>query len=348
MKSVAVGENPKTGHAVGQGRRGVGTLLRMPPILLLALGASACRPVQPTPTDQPTRTIHPSQPATATAVPTASPSPTPLRPPASGKIVYVCQPSGDMRFDQLCLINPDGSGQRQLTRDPEADQFYPSLSPDGQSVVFSANLDGPDEIYEMALAGSSRRLTHQGKAYAPAISPDGERIAYTHFAGDVPSVWLMDRDGGHAAQLIRHGWDPTWSPDGHWILHASDRSGSIQLWRVQADGSGLEVLTSIDGLRGRSDWSPDGEWIASYAGQPWQREIYRIRLNDGLTEQLTDGGNNLAPSFSPDGEWIAFTSYRDHYGDDNGCEIYVMHLDSRTSFRLTDNDTCDWQPRWGS
>jgi len=42
---------------------------------------------------------------------------------------------------------------------------------------------------------------------------------------------------------------------------------------------------------------------------------------------VTEGGNNLAPDFSPDGQWIAFTSYRDRYGEHNGCEIYILRLD---------------------
>ena len=63
--------------------------------------------------------------------------------------------------------------------------------------------------------------------------------------------------------------------------------------------------------------------------------------------QLTDGLNNLAPSFSPDGNWITFMSYRDHPQQALGCEIYIMRVDGSDVRRLTDNDICDWQPRWG-
>lgn len=347
MNLLTLGHDSQPGRAAGRQLPARISSARLIPYLAIAVAAAGCRAPLAAPTEIPTLVPTSTQAAPSPAPATATPEPTPLSPPETGQIVYVCQPSGDMRFDQICLINPDGSGQRQLTNNPEADQFYPSLAPDGQSVVFSANLDGPDDIYEMALNGAPQRLTRQGKAYAPTISPDGHQIAYTQFSGETPSIWLMNRDGSDAHLLITQSWDPAWSPDGRWILHASDRSGSIQLWRVHTDGTQLEPLTAMDGLRGRSDWSPAGDWVATYAGQPWLREIYRIRLDDGRTEQLTAGGNNLAPSFSPDGNWIVFTSYRDHYGDDNGCEIYLMHLQSRTVFRLTDNDTCDWQPRWG-
>ena len=40
-------------------------------------------------------------------------------------------------------------------------------------------------------------------------------------------------------------------------------------------------------------------------------------------------------------------SYRDHFWEEFGCEIYIMRTDGTDVRRLTDNDTCDWQPRWG-
>jgi TolB protein len=129
-------------------------------------------------------------------------------------------------------------------------------------------------------------------------------------------------------------------------LHASEREGTIQLWRIRPDGSQLERITQLDGLRGRSDWSADGAWLATYAGGPWSREILILDPSGSNLRQVTDGGNNLAPSFSPDSRWIVYTSYADRYGDENGCEIYLMEWQTGVRVRLTDNAYCDWQPRW--
>jgi TolB protein len=71
--------------------------------------------------------------------------------------------------------------------------------------------------------------------------------------------------------------------------------------------------------------------------------------SDGSNERQVapSGGNSHGSSFSPDGGWIAFTAYFDIPGDINGCEIYTMRTDGSDLRRLTDNDYCDYQPRWG-
>lgn len=316
---------------------------------MLLLFAASCRPAPPAPATATRQPPSPTVPPTATSPPpAASPTATTVSQGPPGKIVYTCQLFADSRYDQICLLTPDGSTQRRLTRDDSSDHFYASLAPSGRSFLFSSNMGGTYEIYEMPLAGGHAvQLTAHGMAVAPAVSADGRQIAYTVIVDDQPAIWLMNRDGSGAERLVTSAWDAAWSPQGAWILHASDREAGKQLWRVRPDGSGLRPVIELAGLRGRSDWASRGDLLATYAGAPWAREIFLFNSEGGELRQLTDGGNNLAPSFSPDGAWLAYTSYLDNFGDENGCEIYIMEIETADRRRLTDNNFCDWQPRWG-
>jgi TolB protein len=301
--------------------------------------------------------------ATLASRPDVSPTPedTPtvdVDAPPMGKIVYVCQFSKLVGRNQICLINADGSGQQVLTQGGSYDDFFPSITPDGNSVLFASTRTGRYQIYEYNLL---TRLTTQltdlnsDSAYAPEASPDNSHIVFyaRHDGEEYPgshNLWIVERDGRNPVQITdRPGgaWDPVWSPDGTQILFASEQDGIPQLFIIDADGADARQVTHLAGIRGRNDWSPDGTTLSTYIGGAWDRDIYTFDLNGENVRQLTDGFGNLAPSFSPDGGWITFMSYRDHPQQDLGCEIYIMRVDGSDARRLTDNDICDWQPRWG-
>jgi len=296
--------------------------------------------------------------ALSTSAPEASAlGATATAPPAgdqpSGHIVLTCQIYKYQSSNQICIMNADGSGYRRLTTDDGIAHWYAALAPDGRSVVYSQyREDNVYEIYELTLAdGVARRLSDRlGTLTGPEISPDGQSIVFMRWtpASNQEQVWLMDRDGNHPRRVVAGtGWDPTWSPDGTRILFASDRDGSNQLYVVNADGSALRKITSLPALRGRSDWSPLNQ-IVTYSGAAWKRELFLMNADGSKVHQVgPPGGNSQGPTFSPDGLWIAFTAYFDRMNDENGCEIYVIRTDGSDLRRLTNNDYCDYQPRWG-
>ncbi len=289
----------------------------------------------------------------------ASPAVTPAAPTGlsgnalGGHIVFTCQLFKAIAAEQICIMNADGSGYRRLTTEDGIRHYYPSLSPDGRSVVYSQyRQDNVYELYEMTLAdGVATRITDRfGVLTAPEISPDGSLITFMRWtpASNQDQVWIMDRDGSHPRRVFdADGWDPTWSPDGNRILFASDLDGTNQLYVINLDGSGLRRVTNLPALRGRSDWSI-ADQIVTYSGASWQRELFMMNSDgSGVRQVGPPGGNSQGPSFSPDGTWIAFTAYFDNMHDDNGCEIYAMRTDGSELHRLTNNDYCDYQPRWG-
>ena len=86
--------------------------------------------------------------------------------------------------------------------------------------------------------------------YAPAWSPNGERIAFVT-RGD---LWVADADGSHASLLVEHADRPAWAPSGRRL--AFERDGYV--WTVRADG--LQEKRLARG--GHPAWAPSGERIA--------------------------------------------------------------------------------------
>jgi TolB protein len=272
----------------------------------------------------------------------------------TGHIVFTCQLFKVQAMDQICIMNADGSGMRRLTTEDNKRHFYPSLAPDGQSVLYTSFREqNVYEIYSLDLnQGSVQQLTDMlGVLTAPEVSPDGTSIAFARGnpGGGSFQIMIMDRNGEGAGTIPQAvGWDPTWSPDGKQILFASGTEGAAQLFIVNRDGSDLHQISNLPAIRGRSDWSPDGQFIVTYSGPAWNREVYVMNADGSNARQLTPGGgNSQGPSFSPDGKWVAFTAYFDRYGDDHGCEIHIIRIDGTDLRRLTNNDYCDYQPRWG-
>jgi TolB protein len=301
--------------------------------------------------------VPPSETALAATLSASTPEGGAVPPPAAGgpggHIVLTCQLYKYQSSEQICMMNSDGSGYHRLTTDDGVRHFYPALAPDGKSVVYSQyREDNVYEIYELDIAsGKSKQLTDRlGVLNSPEVSPDGKSIVFMRWTvvSDQYQVWRMDRDGSHPSRVFKgDGWDPSWSPDGKQILFASDRDGATQLYVGNADGSQVHKVSDLPSIRGRSDWSPQN-LIATYSGDAWAREVFVMDLDGSNKHRVSPkGGNSQGPSFSPDGQWIAFTAYYDHFSDINGCEIYIMRSDGSDLRRLTDNDYCDYQPRWG-
>ena len=297
---------------------------------------------------------------TSPAPPTASNTPLPTLPPPTwtasptlpavpegpgGRIVFTCTVE---KYNQLCLMNADGSGWKRLT-ERIANDYYPAFSPDGTRIVYVSNQTGLFEIYLRypALSDEQQISDGFGNLSAPDISPDGKSVIYAaKFAGGDSSIWVMNIDGSQSHPLTDSKWnevDPSWSPDGAQIAFAASRGGYVEIFTMNADGSDIRQVTNgVQGIGGRSSWSPDGRWLAFYAGPRGDRDIYLVEVASGTTLRLTYGGNNTAPCFSPDGSWLVFSSSRD--GDH---ELYEMRVDGSQVTQITDNDYDDWQPSWG-
>lgn len=212
------------------------------------------------------------------------------------------------------------------------------ISPDGKQLIISdqAKPDNLSRIYLLPLAGSKAPQEvvsdDAARSYWHGWTPDGKTIAYVRVSLDNADydIWAKDLAGGPIRPLVvGPGVDdgPEYSPDGKHLYFNSTRSGAMQIWRANADGSSPVQLTYD---RNRRDWfphiSPDGKWIAYVSfgldivvgDHPPNREDVAVMLmpTDGsaaprvLTRLFGGQGTINVPSWSPDSKQIAFVSYR--------------------------------------
>jgi TolB protein len=186
----------------------------------------------------------------------------------------------DPNFDIYVMPASDGDA-RALTQTPTVDEEQPSWSPDGTKIVYERSgsdpTDSPD-IWVMNSDGSDQRALVATADYdhAPAWSPDGEEIAFMRQyppAGgrslNNMEIVVVKVDGTGFRLLTRSRYydsDPAWSPDGERIVFVSDRTGSDELFVINAEGGGLKQLTEHEPSRG-----PLGFDSGEYAGPAWGR-----------------------------------------------------------------------------
>jgi len=200
-----------------------------------------------------------------------------------------------------------------------ANALVPAWMPDGRAIVFSNGANHAPILSKLSLAHGARpeRLVFAGEGvWNPAISRQG-RLAYGqgwldldicrlelngHAAAGTPPVRLI------SSTRLEH--EPTYSPDGKRIAFCSNRSGSLELWVSQADGSNAVQLTSFgtpsytEGPR----WSPDGRFIAFTSTTEGKQSIYVMNSEGGKPKRLELGELRYPspPSWSQDGKWLYF------------------------------------------
>ena len=162
----------------------------------------------------------------------------------------------------------------------------PDFSPDGQQIVFEkrreiwvARLDGSGQH---RLSGLPEGIVGIG---APTFSPDGRSIALVcRTVGPKGDIWILPIAGGKARRATfddAEAGDPSWTPDGPWIVFSSDRAGAPTLWRVAAAGGQPEPLTNGVGEDSSPAISPDGKMLVFTNARnswPYGQRIHAARL----------------------------------------------------------------------
>jgi tricorn protease-like protein len=257
----------------------------------------------------------------------------------------------------------------------------------GDRLVYQATPVGAacDRIFATEPRGGTRRLLSNGHGVTTCayFLPGDESIVYasTHaFQVDCPPppdrssgyVWLvhpeydiyqLDLASGHETALTTtYGYDAeaTISPQGDRMVFTSTRSGDLELWTSNLDGSDARQVTHEPGYDGGAFFSHDGEWlvyrstmftpgkekeeIADYERllgkwqvRPTRMEIMISRADGSERRRVTNLGKaNWAPFFFVGDERILFST--NHHDDKRGMpnfDLFAIDVDGKGLERIT-------------
>ncbi len=204
----------------------------------------------------------------------------------------------------------------QLTSQGGVESF-PSLSPDGASIVYVSRGD----IYLQRVGGQKAiNLTEDSPAddTQPAFSPDGTQIAFRS-GRDGGGLFVMGATGESVKRVSDAGFNPSWSHDGESLVfstesvESADRGDLRSALRVVRLATGeVRSLDVSDGVQ--PSWSPHGYRIAFWSNALSERnyrDIWTVSAEGGEVKPVTrDQHIDWNPIWSPDGEYLYFCSTR--------------------------------------
>jgi Tol biopolymer transport system component len=247
-----------------------------------------------------------------------------------GKQIAYCWQHGS--WAELRVLDVDDPKPRVLFEDKADDAWVEprDWSPDGRTILVRVGrADGPELVLVPVEGGSPRVLTKFEPGALPSaeahFSPDGRFIVYDRTPGKVAAldIFVLDLKAGKETPLVQHPADDSvfgWSPDGRWVLFASDRTGTLGLWAIavaegKAQGTPVGVKPSV-GRIAPLGFTKDGSFY--YADVKVARDVYEARIDFDTGQILAPPerainryeGSNQNPRYSPDGKWLAYVSRR--------------------------------------
>ena len=235
----------------------------------------------------------------------------------NGRVYFVSDRSGSMN---LWSIKSDGTDPKQHTSHKGYDVASPALG--GGRIVYQHGADL--RLFEIA-SGMDRQIDitldsdfdHSREKWIKEPidfltdahpAPDGSKVVVTSRG----RAFVIPRKGGRLVEAGRKSGvryrDARFLPDGKTLLILSDESGEVELWTTAADGTGMPVKLTTDGivLRRRAVPSPDGKYVAhADKNHRWYLLNTQTKENKLLGESAVDEFEDF--HWSPDSKWVAFT-----------------------------------------
>ncbi|MEO7998504.1 MAG: protein kinase, partial [Gemmatimonadaceae bacterium] len=266
-----------------------------------------------------------------------------------------------VRGDGIFVVGATGESARRVT----TGGTHPSWSPDGQHLVFSSieiaspfYTTGNGIITVVDVSGANRHDINVGGdgGYQPVWSPSGNLIAYWTAVEGVRDLFAISAKGGTPVQITHDkpaDWAPAWAPDGKSLYFASDRGGTMGIWRIAVDqtsgkatGVPEAVVAGTDIDMDLAAPSSDGQTLifrsVMKSVNPAVMSFDQSTARVGAPQLLQQRTGLLSPSsISSDGQWLALANVLGAHQD-----IWAMRTDGQGLTRLTDDDARDLAPRF--
>jgi dipeptidyl aminopeptidase/acylaminoacyl peptidase len=189
------------------------------------------------------------------------------------------------------------------------------------------------------------RYLNMRSASSPALSPNGDRVAFLTNITGTPQVWMVDARGGWPEQLTFYTDRVDfveWSPDGANLIFGKAVGGNenSQLYLLSPDGSQVKALTDAPKIRHNfGAWSHDGKRI-SYASNKRDPNFFDVYAMDVATgrEQLVyqQNGSNSPEAWSFDDSKLIVSHDSDQLSLDN--DLFLVDLATKQATPLTPHD----------
>jgi eukaryotic-like serine/threonine-protein kinase len=206
-------------------------------------------------------------------------------------------------------------------------ESWPSLSPDSREIVYAGRTAaGEAGLYLRAMnGGAAVRLSTDASDGTPALSPDGQRIAFSSSRDKSAGIFVMDRRGTSARRLTNGGSDPSWTPDGRELVYSAEsgrdpdnRQAPSELWAVNVESGQRRRIAEADAVQPRV--SADGRFVAFWglpvdaAGKEFSganRDIWVQPVAGGSRVPIAPSeSTEWNPAWAPDGRTLYFSSDR--------------------------------------
>jgi serine/threonine protein kinase len=153
--------------------------------------------------------------------------------------------------------------------------------------------------------GEARRITTDFNNYASMSLPSDSNALVTVQSNRISNIWVAaNGDAGRAVQIKSGGNNMegiegiAWTPDGR-VVYDSLASGALNIWIMNADGTGQKQLTVDAGGHFRAKVTPDGRYIVFVSIRNDQANIWRMDLDGSNPKQLTNGNSVWDPAVTP-------------------------------------------------